>query len=74
MCNHAIVLRAEHAPLWCGTQGELASALDMPIDSLPLDLRYPASARRGDACLCPIDLIALGGRRLRNGDFEMDRR
>ena len=73
MCDHAIVVRADNERLRCGNQGELAAALDMTIARLPLQPPYPASARRADTCLCPIDLLGLGGRRMRGGDWELRR-
>ena len=71
MCDHAIVVRADNERLRCGNQGELAVALAISLEDLPVDERYPLSARQTDDCLCPIDLLGLGGRRMPAGDWEL---
>ena len=73
MCDHAIVHRGGQEPVRCGNQGELAGALAISLEGLPVDERYPLSARQADLCLCPIDLLGLGGRRMPDGDWELRR-
>ena len=71
MCDHALVVRADNERLWCVNQGELAAALAISLEDLPVDECYPLSARQADHCLCPIDLLDLGGRRMPAGDWEL---
>lgn len=41
---------------WCETQGQLAEALGVGWQSLPLAKDYVDSARDDRVCLCPIDV------------------